>query len=622
MSKNKIIGIDLGTSNSVVSILEAGQPIVIVNQEGKRTTPSIVAFTKEGERKVGDPAKRQAVVNPEKTVYTIKRFMGRSYVDSKKDADIVSYNVVPHGTGCGVRIDEKDYRPEEISAMILQKLKKSAEDYLGHEVKEAVITVPAYFNDAQRQSTISAGQIAGLEVKRIINEPTAAALAYGLDKTDKNMKIAVFDLGGGTFDLSILEIGNGLFEVMSTDGDTHLGGEDFDNAIVNWIIEEFKKSDKIDLKTDSKAMQRLKEASELAKIELSSTTETNISLPYVYIDNGTPKNLDLTLSRAKFESMTSNLITRCMEPCKRALSNAKIELKDIDEVILVGGSTRIPKVQEVVRTFFGKEPNRSVNPDEVVAMGAAIQGAVLAGEMKDILLLDVISLSIGLETLGGAFTKLVDANTTIPTRKSETFSTASDNQPSVEIHILQGERTMAKDNKSLGRFHLDGIMPAQRGIPKIEVTLDIDANGILNVSAKDLATNKSNTIRIEASSGLSKEEIERMKRDAEENAESDRIEKEKIDKINHADTLVYSTENQMKELNNKIDEHDKNQLNESISILKSSIESKNLEEIDRYSNELTQIWHTISQKLYSQSEEPNTPNVDPSAENVEFEEVN
>jgi molecular chaperone DnaK len=620
----KIIGIDLGTTNSVVSVLEANQPLVIVNQEGKRTTPSIVGFTKDGERKVGDPAKRQAVVNPENTIYSIKRFMGKEYANISVEAKKVPYAIKQNGLKPVVDINGKTYSAEEISAMILSKLKKAAEDYLGETITEAVITVPAYFNDAERQATKDAGEIAGLNVRRIINEPTAAALAYGLDKTNKDMKIAVFDLGGGTFDISVLDLGGGVFEVLSTDGDVHLGGDDWDQAIINWLLDEFKKEHNVDLSKNATVLQRLREAAENAKIELSSTTEAQINLPFLHVVDNVPLNLDKTLSRSKFEQLTDGLFKRCLEPCKRAIEKAGIKISDIEEVILVGGSTRIPKVQQLVKDFFGKEPNRSVNPDEVVAMGAAVQGGVLSGDMKDILLLDVIPLSIGIETMGGVMTKLVESNTTIPTKKTEVFSTASDNQSSVEIHVVQGERSMAKDNKSLGRFHLDGIPPAPRGVPQIEVSLDIDANGILNVTAKDKGTGKQQNIRIESSSSLSKEEIERMKRDAEMYAEQDKIEKETIEKLNVADSLIFNTEKQMKDLEASLTDEDKSNLESSLSNLKTAHLSKNLTDIETYSNELNSKWHAITQRIYQAqaNQTNNTETPTPDVQDVEFEEVN
>jgi molecular chaperone DnaK len=604
----KIIGIDLGTTNSCVAVMEGNEPVVIPNSEGRRTTPSIVAFTDNGERKVGDPAKRQAIINPTKTVSSIKRLMGETFDSAKNERSRATYTVVKGDNNTPrVKIDDRLYTPQEISAMVLQKMKKTAEDYLGHEVTEAVITVPAYFNDSQRQATKEAGEIAGLKVRRIINEPTAASLAYGLDKKNKDMRIAVFDLGGGTFDISILELGDGVFEVKSTHGDTHLGGDDFDNTIIDWLAEEFKKDEGIDLRKDPMALQRLKEAAEKAKIELSSSTSTEINLPYIMPVDGIPKHLVRNLSRSQFEQLIDKYVQATLEPCKLALKDAGYTNNDIDEVILVGGSTRIPKIQEVVEKFFGKKPSKGVNPDEVVAVGAAIQGAVLTGEIKDVLLLDVTPLSLGIETLGGVMTKLIDANTTIPTKKTETFSTASDNQTSVEIHILQGERPMARDNRTIGRFHLDGIPPAPRGLPQIEVTFDIDANGILNVSAKDKATGKTQQIRIEASSGLSDSEIERMKKEAEENAEKDRKLKEEIDKLNTADSLIFQTEKQLKEFGEKVPADKKAPIEKALADLKEAHQKKDLASIDTAMAELNNAWQAASAEMYQATQQQEQP---------------
>lgn len=632
----KIIGIDLGTTNSCVSVMEGNEPVVIPNSEGKRTTPSIVAFLEDGkgERKVGDPAKRQAITNPLNTIQSVKRFMGKKFSDVSNEMETITYEVEkgPNDTP-RVKIGDRHYTPQELSAMILQKMKSTAEDYLGTTVSEAVITVPAYFNDAERQATKEAGQIAGLEVKRIINEPTAAALAYGLDKKDEDKIIAVYDLGGGTFDISILELGDGVFEVRSTNGDTHLGGDDFDQVIINWLADSFLTDEGIDLRKDPMALQRLKEAAEKAKVELSSSNETEVNLPYIMPVDGVPKHLVKKLSRSQFEQLADTLVKRSMEPCKVALNDAGLSVSEIDEVILVGGSTRIPRIQEEVEKFFGKKPSKGVNPDEVVAIGAAIQGGVLTGEVKDVLLLDVTPLSLGIETMGGVFTKLIEANTTIPTKKSETFSTAADNQPSVEMHVLQGERPMANDNKTIGRFHLSDIPPAPRGVPQIEVTFDIDANGILNVSAKDKGTGKEQSIKIEASSGLTDDEIERMKKEAEANADSDKEAKEKVEKINAADSLIFQTEKQLKDYADKLSEGNKKAIEEGLTNLKSAHQSQDIAQIDPAIEKLNAAWQAASQEIYqadqasggaqsgadqAQGDAQGDTN---SAEDVDFEEV-
>jgi len=608
----KVIGIDLGTTNSCVAVMEGNEPIVIPNSEGRRTTPSIVAFLDNGERKVGDPAKRQAITNPKNTIFSIKRFMGESFDSIQKEKSRVPFEVVKGDNNTPrVKINDRLYTPQEISAIVLQKMKKTAEDYLGYEVSEAVITVPAYFNDSQRQATKEAGEVAGLKVLRIINEPTAASLAYGLDKKNKDEKIAVFDLGGGTFDISILELGDGVFEVKSTNGDTHLGGDDFDHKIIDWLAEEFKKDEGgIDLRKDPMALQRLKEAAEKAKIELSSSSQTEINLPYIMPVDGIPKHLVKTLTRAKFEQLCDDLIQRTLEPCKKALSDAGLKPSDIDEVILVGGSTRIPAIQQLVEKFFGKAAHKGVNPDEVVAIGAAIQGAVLTGEVKDVLLLDVTPLSLGIETMGSVMTKLIEANTTIPTKKSEVFSTASDNQPSVEIHVLQGERPMARDNRTIGRFHLDGIPPAPRGIPQIEVTFDIDANGILHVTAKDKATGKSQNIRIEASSGLNEDEIKRMKAEAEANAETDKKVKEEADKVNQADTLIFQSEKQLSEFGDKISADKKENIQKALSALKDAHKERNIPAIDTALATLNTTWQAASEEMYKATQQEGGPKAD------------
>ena len=616
----KIIGIDLGTTNSCVSVMEGNEPVVIANSEGKRTTPSIIGFINEGERKVGDPAKRQAVTNPTKTISSIKRFMGSTYDESKTEIGKVPYSVVNEGSQPRVQIDDRKYSPQELSAIILQKMKQTAEDYLGESVTDAVITVPAYFNDAQRQATKEAGEIAGLNVRRIINEPTAAALAYGLDKKGDS-KIVVFDCGGGTHDVSVLDLGGGVFEVLSTDGDTHLGGDDFDRVIIDYLVEEFKNENGIDISKDAMALQRLREGAEKAKVELSSSSQTEVNLPYLSADATGPKHLVKTLTRAKFEQLADELIKRTIAPCKSALKNAKLKVGDIDEIILVGGTTRIPAIQNAVKEFFGKEPSKGVNPDEVVALGAAIQGGVLAGDVKDVLLLDVTPLSLGIETMGGVLTRLIEANTTIPTKKSQVFSTAVDNQPSVEIHVLQGERPMAKDNRTIGRFHLDGLPPAMRGVPQIEVIFDIDANGIINVSAVDKATNKTQSIRIEASSGLSQEDIERMKAEAEENAEADKKVKEDVDTLNTADNLIFQTSKSLTDLEDKISEEQKTEITTILDKLKESQSNKDVENCKTFMEELTQKFQTITQELYNNVNESETSESDINASDVEFEEV-
>jgi molecular chaperone DnaK len=615
----KIIGIDLGTTNSCVAVMEGKEPVVIANSEGKRTTPSIVGFVKEGERKIGDPAKRQAVTNPDKTIYSIKRFMGSSFDEIKNETSKVPYKVVKENNSPKVQINDRTYSPQELSAAILQKMKQTAEDYLGQSVTEAVITVPAYFNDAQRQATKEAGEIAGLTVKRIINEPTAAALAYGLDKMSKDMKIVVFDCGGGTHDVSVLELGDGVFEVLSTDGDSHLGGDDFDQSLIDYLVSEFKKENGMDISKDPMALQRLREAAEKAKIELSSSPQTEINLPYVTADSTGPKHLVMTITKSKFDQLTQSLVDRTIEPCKRAMSNANLTVGEIDEIILVGGSTRIPAVQEAVKNFFGKEPSKGVNPDEVVALGAAIQGGVLAGDVTDVLLLDVTPLSLGIETMGGVFTKLINANTTIPTKKSEVFSTAVDNQPIVEIHVLQGERSMAKDNRTIGKFNLEGIPPSRRGTPQIEVSFDIDVNGIINVSAVDKATNKVQSIRIESSSSLSKEEIERMKQEAEMNAESDKKLKEDVDTLNSADSLMFQVGKSMEDLEGKITEEEKTEINSAVDKLKTAYNNKEISEVKVLMEEVNNKFQTISQKLYEQTNNDEVTEEDFS--NVEFEEV-